>query len=324
MRNIILLAFLLLSFRAMSVCVPLTRTDVGSGAVLTSTKYNLDLNTVYASVNSYNLACAQDGTLKASALSATEFEVVLKGIQRGCGVSYVDSDTVKIEACIASVNGNLVKKDTATNVTWANLDAGSQATGTSYWVYIDGSSSGTTVTPKLSTTGPDENGYNAGGDLALAKIRNNARGDISTGTIEYFQSGHSQKTFAARIALNTFSASGEPYQLWSDFNPRGVHALDMMSCIVDTFIIKCDWVDGVWSATPSCVVSMWDKSNAPSNIFNYVKYVPWTNDPFLAAKQAGDYNDFQIQAYQLDDGDPALVTTVLDNSMVLDFICHGY
>jgi hypothetical protein len=121
---------------------------------------------------------------------------------------------------MATVNGELIKKDTETNVTWANLDTGSQATGTSYWVYIDESSSGATITPKLSTSAPEQNGYNAGGDLALAKIRNNAMGDISTGTIEHFVSGSRQKTFSARMSFQNLNASGDTYELWTDLNPK--------------------------------------------------------------------------------------------------------
>jgi hypothetical protein len=147
-------------------------------------------------------------------------------------------------------------------------------------------------------------------------------GDISTGTIEHFVSGSRQKTFSARMSFQNFNASGDTYELWTDLNPKGVHALDLMSCIQDSFIIKCDWVAGVWSYTPSCVVSMWDYTTVPSNPFIYNKYEPASQ---TSAYIDGSYNDFQIQSYNLEvDGTDVYIDTFLSNTMVFDIICHGY
>jgi len=322
MRNILILFFFIVSFRLLAVCTPTTRTDVGAGSVLTSSKYNTDLNNIYAAVNSYNLACAQSNTLGVDSLNASEFEAILKGVQRGCGVSYVDSDNVQIEACIATVNGELIKKDTATNVTWANLDTGSQATGTSYWVYIDESSSGATITPKLSTSAPEQNGYNAGGDLALAKIRNNAMGDISTGTIEHFVSGSRQKTFSASINYWGISVSGVVYSSWGSWNYSGVHALDFLSCTQDASSLKCDWVDGAWEKIPTCQISP-IVNEFDLNQNSLMVYLPYSyfGEP---AKQDGEYNDFQIKRYVVEYDSGNIIADPTTLNIGINIICHGY
>jgi microcystin-dependent protein len=64
MKNIILLALILLTHNLWAVCVsPLSRTNNSANAILTSTKYNLDLNTVYSRVNELPGDCITDATI---------------------------------------------------------------------------------------------------------------------------------------------------------------------------------------------------------------------------------------------------------------------
>ena len=64
MKNFVILLLLFVVQNALAVCSsPISRTNNTAGAVLTSTKYNLDLNTVYAKVNNLPGDCIVDGSI---------------------------------------------------------------------------------------------------------------------------------------------------------------------------------------------------------------------------------------------------------------------
>jgi microcystin-dependent protein len=64
MKNVLILAFIFLTQNLWAVCTsPISRTNNGTNSTLTSTKYNLDLNTVYNKVNSLPGDCIVDSSL---------------------------------------------------------------------------------------------------------------------------------------------------------------------------------------------------------------------------------------------------------------------
>lgn len=72
MKNLILLMSLfLISLEAWAVCsAPISRTNNTTGQVLTSTKYNLDLNTVYSKVNALPGDCIDDSSIATAKLAS--------------------------------------------------------------------------------------------------------------------------------------------------------------------------------------------------------------------------------------------------------------
>ena len=328
------LLFILLFFAGhaySTVCTTISRTDLSSGSVLTSTKYNGDLNTAYTALNSISGGCVSAGTLGAASLDATEFDVPLKAIQRGCDLSYKDSLSAYINECRASVNGNFVSKDTQTEVTWAQLDAGTEATGSFYYVYIATGSSGSTVTPVVSLVAPNNDGYNAGGDFSIGRFYNDAQGNIATGTIEQFSELSKPKNFSALLKkINTYQVGSDLYNSYIPYVVTGVHALDGLSCIFDDPIsptkLMCDWVEGAWVNVPNCSVTF-AKSGVGFPPTHYIlwhhDYVPYTS--YGAAKQSGTYNDFEINGYRLEIG--AVEVEAFSNfshSADIYISCHGY
>lgn len=72
MKNILILIVSLLSLEAFATCTsPISRINNGTNSVLTSTKYNLDLNTIYNKVNALPGDCLTDETITGAKLTAT-------------------------------------------------------------------------------------------------------------------------------------------------------------------------------------------------------------------------------------------------------------
>lgn len=70
MKNILILGLILLTHNLWAVCTsPISRTNNTTGQVLTSTKYNLDVNTVYAKVNNLPGDCITDSTVTTSKIA---------------------------------------------------------------------------------------------------------------------------------------------------------------------------------------------------------------------------------------------------------------
>lgn len=171
----------LLSFDGFAgTCSSISYTSSAANSTLTSTKYNTDNSTVYNFVNAYDAGCITSQTLEADALDqtvATGFAVPLNGIVDGCKVTKAHATELSIGNCIASVNNNWIKTASATSVTWAHLDTGAEAASTYYYVYIDSTSDGTTLTPVLSVTAPGTDGMN-GSDRVLARVWNDVNSDF--------------------------------------------------------------------------------------------------------------------------------------------------
>jgi hypothetical protein len=70
MRSLFLFTFAMLSVRAYSVCnTPLTRTNAGFQNVLTSTKYNTDVNMAYNQLNNLPGDCVTDASITTAKLA---------------------------------------------------------------------------------------------------------------------------------------------------------------------------------------------------------------------------------------------------------------
>lgn len=167
-------------------CTSISRTSFGANTVLTSSELNNQFNTVYNHTNALDAGCLTDGTLENSALNASDFHPVVNHITGGCKVSYTDSNTVSISKCSATINGNFVNKTTATSLTWGCTDCSSESASTLYYVYLRGTSSGTTVNGLISTTAPDDAGF-SGTDRVLARFYNNSTSDIVQYSIDQWE-----------------------------------------------------------------------------------------------------------------------------------------
>jgi hypothetical protein len=188
MKNLfILLCFIFVSnIVNAGTCTAISRTEFVDGNTLSASDLNTQFGTAYSSINAADGGCIIDGSVELAALGTTEFSPQLKGIRRGCIVDRTATSSMLISKCLATVNNLNVATATSTSVTYANLDAGSIATGTSYYVYISTGSTGTTLTPKISATAPDDTGYNTSGDMFLAKFITNPVGEIQEGSVYNF------------------------------------------------------------------------------------------------------------------------------------------
>jgi len=157
-------------------CSSISRTNNAANSVLTSTKYNTDLNTVYNQVNDLDGGCVTDNTLEAAALNSTEFAVLLNGLKEGCLVERSDTNTISVGKCRLSINGNFISTTTNTTVTWGCTGCSAEATQTLYYVYAQ---SNTSLDLLISTTAPDNGGL-SGTSKVLGRFYNDQHSDIAT------------------------------------------------------------------------------------------------------------------------------------------------
>lgn len=191
MKNIFILLFLLTITReGFSACTTISRTNADPNSILTSSKYNTDLNTVYNAVNSIDGECIQDGTIQTSALAdevytaASASEIIDSG-QSGCTISKFDDDTIQVDKCRVPVNGAVVETSATSSVTWLCTDCSSEAASTSYYVYAKDDSEGSTLNLLISTTAPDSKGL-SGNNRVLGKFFNDEASDIATETSQFW------------------------------------------------------------------------------------------------------------------------------------------
>ena len=206
MKKLFVLSFVFLMANVYAgTCTSISRSNYAANSVLTSTSLNAQLNTAYNNQNAYDLGCGTDGTLEQGALnsSADHFGALLNGIMQGCKVTYATAATLNIEDCNAGVNGKLIQTATNTTVAWTALDAGAESASTLYYVYIQTGSTGSTLTPEISATGPSSDGYNSAGDKILARFYNDASSSIEQYSIDQWHT-------------NGFAAQN---QGWTAFTP---------------------------------------------------------------------------------------------------------
>lgn len=188
LTGLILLSLIFLSGMLQAQCTSISRTNSSALSVLTSTKYNSDLNTVYTAVNAFDGGCITDGTLESTALNTSDFAPLLKGLKEGCKVQYSNASTINISECLASVNGNFVTTTTNTSASFGCTGCSAEVATTSYYVYIQTGSSGSTLTPLILTGAPNDDGYDGSGNKVLGRFFNNTASDISATSIDQWNS----------------------------------------------------------------------------------------------------------------------------------------
>lgn len=130
------------------------------------------------------------GALGSSQSYSDSFKNLLKSYRRGGLVEYKSASDLYVrsgEITIPDASGNLRIRTNAadTTVTWSNLDTGSEASSTTYYVYAVADASGTGFTIKISTSASAPSGstyykrigsfYNDGSsNIAQASLSNDA------------------------------------------------------------------------------------------------------------------------------------------------------
>lgn len=194
------LLILIFSFSAWSAtCTNTTRNNYTTNQVLTSSALNTDFNQLVTKANAFDGGCVTAGTLESDALNTTQFAPLLKGIKEGCKVSYSSASQLSIGKCLAAVNGAFVSTTTPTTVAFGCTSCSSETAATPYYVYISTGSTGTTLTPLILSTAPNEDGYDNSGNKVLASFYNDASSDISSHQLYQWK-------------VNSFEGSGKrPY-----------------------------------------------------------------------------------------------------------------
>jgi hypothetical protein len=180
MKKLLLVIFIIYSYSCLAVCTStISRTNSGAGQVLSSTKYNLDLNTIYTRINELPGDCITNGTITYTKLDTSSLAPLVKGIKEGCLATRSDANTISVDKCLIAVNGTLIEKTTATTVTWGCSGCSSEVASTTYYVYATSASS---LTLQILTTAPDAYGYN-GTSRVLALFYNDASSNIDSQSV---------------------------------------------------------------------------------------------------------------------------------------------
>lgn len=97
-------------------CTSISRTNNGANSVLTSTKYNSDLNSAYTAINAFDGGCITDGTLELAAFAAGDLEKVgrvgevIMWVTETCPTNFLQLDGAAVSrttyADLYSVIGN--------------------------------------------------------------------------------------------------------------------------------------------------------------------------------------------------------------------------
>jgi hypothetical protein len=181
--NKILFTLILFIFTmsAWATCTsPISRSTFSPNTTIRSSLVNTQFDTVYNHVNNMDGDCIQDSSLPASKIDTTTVPSLVYAIKEGCKVSYSDANTLAVGKCIISINGNYIKTTSNTTVTWGCSSCSAEVSSTTYYLYATSASS---LTLKISTTAPGEDGYN-GTDRALARFYNDASSAIDQYSID--------------------------------------------------------------------------------------------------------------------------------------------
>jgi hypothetical protein len=179
----ILAIFAPLESRA-GTCTSISRTNNSANAVLTSAKYNADLNTSYTNQNAYDGGCVTDGTIEFAALNASEFGAQTSAIREGCKVTRSDANTLSVDKCYMTIDGANMQTTSANTVTWGCTSCSSESASTTYYLYVKTGSTGTTMNLLISTTAPNGDGYDASSNRILARFYNDSSSDIDQYSID--------------------------------------------------------------------------------------------------------------------------------------------
>ena len=211
MKNLVLLLALFGAQEVMAVCSSqITRTNSSANSVLTSTKYNTDLNTVYTRANDLPGDCLQAGTVGSAKLTTSEFEVLFNGIHEGCRGTYSSASAVLIERCIMSLNNNFVRKETTTSVSMGCSGCTAETSSTTFYVYVKSDSASSTINPLLLTGAPNSDGFDSSDNKVVARIYNDASSNINQYLVEYWDGQNfSPKDGIVSALVTDNAASGD-------------------------------------------------------------------------------------------------------------------
>lgn len=210
-------------------CTADSRTNVSANSVLTSTKYNSDLNTIYnrLSGGTFDGGCVADGSLEVSALDST-FDNVINAIKAGCVVSKSDAATISVSKCVLGINGGIVRTTTATTVTWGCTSCSTEAASTKYYIYALTTSTGTTLNLLISTTAPNDDGFDNSNNRVLGEFYNDASSNIDSQVNQWHENKHVAETIGGvYVALNSVSAGTNGGSAVS--GSWATHSLDSLS-----------------------------------------------------------------------------------------------
>jgi hypothetical protein len=250
-----ILLFILSTAAALAgTCTTIERTNYSANQVLTSTSLNTQFNNIYAPFNDPNGAldggCVEDGTLELSALNTSEFAPLLNYIREGCKVTRSDANTLAVDKCYMSVNGNFVQKSTSTTVTWGCTDCASETASTDYYLYAKTGSIGSTLNLLISTTAPNGDGYDNSSNRILGKFRNNGSSNIHPSVQNWQTNGFDTGMNCYSASISNDGSSAAIVAQSKDSN--GNTAIQQVSRST-TGIVEVTFVTGFFDVTPSIV-----------------------------------------------------------------------
>lgn len=194
MLAILALAMVFSSDAKAGTCSSISRTNFSPNTVLTSSELNNQFNTVYGAANALDGGCVTDGTLELGAADST-WNPVKDYIFSGCKVTYSDASTIAISRCYLGVNGNIVQKSTSSTVAFGCTNCSSETSGTVYYIYVANGSTGSTLTPLILTTAPNEDGYDASNNRVIGRFYNNDNGDIDQYSLDHWVNNRFQQVY---------------------------------------------------------------------------------------------------------------------------------
>lgn len=186
MKTLIVLFAALFSTAYAGTCTSISRSNFSPNTVIQSSAMNSQLNTVYNHVNDLDGGCIDDGTLEAAALNSTEFAPLLKSIRQGCRVTESDNNTLSVSKCLLSVNNVLVSTSTATTVAFGCSGCASDTVNTTYYLYALTTSTTSALALRISTTVPNEDGFDNSGNRVMARFYNNSLSNIDGDSITHW------------------------------------------------------------------------------------------------------------------------------------------
>lgn len=172
--RILIIFLVLINSSAYAVCTPLTRINNAPNTVLTSTKYNADLNAIYSKSNAFPGDCVTANTLPLTALNTSLTGPILSSEILGCAIDYVDGNTLAVKPCKVMVDGIASTSSASTTWTWGQAGDAAEATATTYYIYAKKQAA---LGLHVSTSAPDDFGYSST-ERAIGRFRNNDVGII--------------------------------------------------------------------------------------------------------------------------------------------------
>src|SRR3990167_2819449 len=244
-----LLILLLLPVGAFSAtCTSISRTNAAANSVLTSTIYNADLNTVYTNANAYDLGCGTAATLEADALDttvATGFSVPLNAVHQGCLATRQSASSIRVDQCYLSVNNNWVATTSQTDVSFGCTGCSGETNSGVFYVYALTTSDGLTLNLSISTTVPDNDGFDATGNRVLAKFFNGGDGNIVSNRVANWIENKfdDREVFSAAIInQGTASIQSQNVTFLSSVNRTATGIVDVS--FVESFFTEIPTVSG--------------------------------------------------------------------------------